>query len=299
MLTPNDYFPPFSEQEYENRRRTIRASMKEKGLDCLIVYGAYHWGGTDTGQVNGVYLSNYTAIPHSYVVLPLEKDPTLFISFAYHITNAKDCAAIEDVRVAGFDLITGVGNELKELGLEKGKIGIVGPLPSWWTITLPHEHHEHLMKTFPNATFETVTDWFELSPQQERRGNRAHGEGRSALRRRTRRGGAREQARRAPFGSARDHGRCREPLRRALSVLAHRLDVDDESRSLLSGFLPDAQDAGSRTRRHDRSGARLRPVSFGRSGARISSASPRPSIGNSSKSPSPFTTRRSPKSSRA
>ena len=101
LLAPNDYFPPFSEQEYANRRRTIRASMKEKGLDALIVYGAYHWGGTDTGQVNAVYLSNYTAIPHSYVVLPLEADPTLFISFAYHITNAKDCAAIEDVRVAG------------------------------------------------------------------------------------------------------------------------------------------------------------------------------------------------------
>ena len=87
MLTPNDYFPPFSEQEYANRRRTIRASMKEKGLDCLVIYGAYHWGGTDTGQVNAVYLSNYTAIPHSYVVLPLTEDPTLFISFAYHITN--------------------------------------------------------------------------------------------------------------------------------------------------------------------------------------------------------------------
>jgi Xaa-Pro aminopeptidase len=161
MLIPNDYFPPFSEQEYANRRRTIRASMKEKGLECLIIYGAYHWGGTDTGQVNAVYLSNYTAIPHSYVVLPLSEDPTLFISFAYHITNAKDCAAIEDVRVAGFDLINGVGARLKELGLEKGKIGIVGPLPSWWTITLPHEHHEYLTKTFPNATFETVTDWYE------------------------------------------------------------------------------------------------------------------------------------------
>jgi len=161
MLAPNDYFPPFSEQEYANRRRTIQASMKQKGLDCLIIYGAYHWGGTDTGQVNAIYLSNYAAIPHSYVVLPLTEDPTLFISFGRHITNAKECAAIEDVRVGGFDLITAVGARLKELGLEKGRIGIVGPLPTWWTITLPHEHHEHLTKTFPNASFETVTDWYE------------------------------------------------------------------------------------------------------------------------------------------
>ena len=34
MLTPNDYFPPFSAKEYERRRETIRASMKGKGLDC-------------------------------------------------------------------------------------------------------------------------------------------------------------------------------------------------------------------------------------------------------------------------
>jgi Xaa-Pro aminopeptidase len=161
MLIPNDFFPPFSAQEYANRFRTIRASMKEKGLDALVVYGAYHWGGTDTGQVNALYLANYTAIPHSYVVLPLTEDPSLFVSFASHATNAKDCSSIADVRVGGFDLITAVGTRLKELKLEKGKIGIVGPLPSWWTITLPHEHHVHLHQTFPNATFETVTDWFE------------------------------------------------------------------------------------------------------------------------------------------
>ena len=161
MLMPNDYFPPFSEKEYENRRRTIRASMKEKGLDCLVIYGAYHWGGTDTGQVNAVYLSNYAAIPHSYVVLPLEENPTLFISFALHITNARDCAAFEDVRVGGFDLVPAVGERLKELGLEKGNIGIVGPLPGWWTHTIPVEHHTYLTKMFPKASFQTVTDWYE------------------------------------------------------------------------------------------------------------------------------------------
>ena len=161
MLTPNDHFPPFSAEEYERRRKTIRAFMKEKGLHCLIVYGAYHWGGTDTGQVNAVYLSNYAAIPHSYVVLPLEESPSLFICFGLHSTNARECGAIEDVRVGGFDLISSVGERLKELGLEKGRIGIVGPLPSWWTHTIPMEHHAHLSKMFPNAEFETVSDWYE------------------------------------------------------------------------------------------------------------------------------------------
>jgi Xaa-Pro aminopeptidase len=135
--------------------------MKEEGLDCLIIYGAYHWGGTDTGQVNAVYLSNYAAIPHSYVVLPVEKDPSLFICFGLHITNAKDCAAIEDVRVGGFDLVPGVGERLKELGLENGNIGIVGPLPTWWNQTIPMEHYSYLTSMFPKANFQTVTEWYE------------------------------------------------------------------------------------------------------------------------------------------
>ena len=161
MLAPNDFFPPFSAKEYERRRETIRSSMREKGLDCLVIYGAYHWAGTDTGQVNAVYLSNYASCPHGYVVLPLKESPTLFICFGLHITNAKECAAIEDIRIGGFDLIPSVGERLKELGLEKGNIGIVGPLPSWWTHTIPVEHHTYLTKIFPNANFETVSDWYE------------------------------------------------------------------------------------------------------------------------------------------
>ena len=161
MLMPNDYFPPFSEKEYERRRQTIRASMNEKGLDCLIIYGAYHWGGTDTGQVNTVYLSNYAPIPQSYVVLPLKDDPTLFICFGNHIVNAKDCAAFEDVRIGGFDLVPAVGGRLKELNLEKGNIGVVGPLPTWWNQTIPMEHYSYFTKMFPKANFQTVTEWYE------------------------------------------------------------------------------------------------------------------------------------------
>ena len=54
MPIDNDFFPSFSEQEFARRRRTIRASMREKGLDCLIIYGAYSYAGTDTGSVNVV-----------------------------------------------------------------------------------------------------------------------------------------------------------------------------------------------------------------------------------------------------
>ena len=161
MPTENDYFPVFSKQEYERRYSMVRVAMAEKGLDCLIIYGAYHWGGTDTGQANAVYLSNYAPVVHSYVVVPLKEEPTLVLSFALHIPNARDCSVIRDIRGGGFDLVPAVAERIEELGLQKGRIGIVGPLPSWWTSTIPVEHHRFLTGTFPEARFETVTKWYE------------------------------------------------------------------------------------------------------------------------------------------
>lgn len=161
MLIPNDFFPPFSAAEYERRWSAIQSSMGERGLDCLLVYGAHHWAGTDSGQVNAVYLSNYAAIPHGYVVLPRDGEPTQFLTFANHLPNARDVAATRDVRVGGFDLIPAVTARLQELGVDRGRIGIVGPLPSWWTSTIPVEHHDHLVRHLPGATFESVSAWFE------------------------------------------------------------------------------------------------------------------------------------------
>ncbi len=100
MPIGNDFFPTFSEKEFERRRKMIRASMQDQGLDCLIIYGAYGYAGNDTGQVNAVYLSNYASVAHSYIVFPLKEDPTLIISTAFHIPNAKDISAIQDIRAS-------------------------------------------------------------------------------------------------------------------------------------------------------------------------------------------------------
>jgi Xaa-Pro aminopeptidase len=161
MPIDNDFFPSFSEQEFARRRRTIRASMQEKGLDCLIIYGAYSYAGTDTGSVNVVYLSNYAGINHSYVVFPVEEAPTLIICNSNHLPNARDISVIEDVRSGGLDLVDGLGQRLKELRLETGNIGIVGPLPTWWTHTIPVEHHDYIKQSFPHARLQVVTQWYE------------------------------------------------------------------------------------------------------------------------------------------
>ena len=42
MLIPNDFFPPFSRDEYVGRRARIQASMRERGVDTKPYLPAIH-----------------------------------------------------------------------------------------------------------------------------------------------------------------------------------------------------------------------------------------------------------------
>ncbi|MCP4750076.1 MAG: aminopeptidase P family protein [Proteobacteria bacterium] len=162
MLAPNPYFPPFSRKEFNRRYRVLRAEMKKKDLDCLVVWGAIPLGGNDTGQINAQYLSNFAAVGNSYVVLPKKEDPTLHLSLEFHIPNARDIGAIDDVR-AGFRVELHVADRLKEIEIRKGgRVGIVGAsFHHMMPCTLPYEHYTHLLETFPGVEFENVSEWYE------------------------------------------------------------------------------------------------------------------------------------------
>lgn len=94
-------------------------------------------------------------------IFPLNDEPTMYITFNVHIPNARDISCIKDIRSVGFDIQKGVGERLKELSLEKGNIGIVGPLNNWFKISIPAEHRDYLKETFPQANFRVVTNWYE------------------------------------------------------------------------------------------------------------------------------------------
>lgn len=161
MPVENDFFPSFSAAEFARRREAVRAGMKAQGLDCLLIYGAHTYAGTDTGSVNVVYLANYAAINHSYLVFPADGEPTLVINNSQHLQNARDIAVIDDVRSGGMDLVDGVIARIRELKLERAEIGVVGPLPSWWKHTVPVEHSDLLTAAFPHMRRRTVTNWYE------------------------------------------------------------------------------------------------------------------------------------------
>jgi len=162
MLAPNPYFPPFSKKEYNRRYRALRAGMKKENLDCLVVYGTTPLGGNDTGHINTQYLSNFATVGHNYAVLPIKEHPTYHLSLEFHVPNAKDIGAIEDVR-AGFQLELHVADRLREIGIKKGdKIGIVGPsFHHMMPVTIPYEHYSHFLNEFPGIEFENVSEWYE------------------------------------------------------------------------------------------------------------------------------------------
>lgn len=168
MECPNFFWPWFSEDEYRRRYTLIRSAMEKKGLDCLLVYGISRGMGMEPGQTNLVYLTSVAAWSQTYLVFPLNDEPTMFVMSPGHVKNIRDNAVIEDVRPAGtmfqsdgLRSSTGpVAERLKELGLEKKRIGIVGDT-SWLNINLPYDAHVMLTEALPNAEFEVVTRWYE------------------------------------------------------------------------------------------------------------------------------------------
>ncbi len=155
----NDWWPKFSKGEYRRRYDALRAAMAERGLDCLAVYGAPLYFGTDPGAPNLVYLSAYAPGLHGYVIFPREGDPTLAIYVAGHLANAREISVIDDVR-GGTDLPGIIRDRVRELGVEHGRIGIVGNF-AWSNVSVPLEHYQSLTVNLPNATIEIVTQWYE------------------------------------------------------------------------------------------------------------------------------------------
>ena len=164
----NDWWPKFSKNEYQRRYDALRQAIAERGLDCLAIYGAPLFFGTDPGAPNLVYLSAYAPGLHGYVIFPREGDPTLAIYVAGHLANARGLSVIADVR-AGTDLPGIVRERVRELGCGRGKIGIVGNF-AWSNASVPLEHFQSLKENLPDARLEIVTEWYEqhrLAKSQE------------------------------------------------------------------------------------------------------------------------------------
>src|SRR3972149_1230127 len=120
-------FPMFSEKERDVRWEAIRRAMQKNDLDCLIVGAAF---GYMPSARHLYYISNY--FPYfnrgTFAVFPLQGEPQLEVSNNlgpqfFHV--ASEVSWIRDI-VGSLDPVQAMVEKIKQLKLEKGRIGIVG-----------------------------------------------------------------------------------------------------------------------------------------------------------------------------
>lgn len=146
-------YEQFSAREYARRYAALRAKMKEQKLDAVIAAGGpSHWsfGGSMlwlTGHFEWHALS-------SYVVVPLEGEPTMIYSMGG--THAEAIrrqveVAVKDVRHSRNGQYGQVMVErLKELKLERGRIGLMEIDPRHEDY-MPVNQYNTLRKGLPDA----------------------------------------------------------------------------------------------------------------------------------------------------
>ncbi|MEI3613153.1 M24 family metallopeptidase [Pseudogracilibacillus sp. SO30301A] len=154
-----DAFAYFSDAEMANRYAKVREKMRENNLDVLLVHGSQGIGNSP-GQVNLTYLTGYAAVMETFLVVPYDGEPTMCLAVPFHIRNARDFSYVKDIR-SGWSLGEAIGR-IKELKLEKGRIGLVGPGGSSGAgITLYVENYQTVISMLPDAQLENATNWFD------------------------------------------------------------------------------------------------------------------------------------------
>ena len=147
--------PRFSKEEYDRRFREIRKRMEEKGIDVLILYGDS--GSYNSNHANIKYVSNYQDLVSSYVVFPQEGEPSLHISNRLYLPYARRMSILPRTDAVDYDPGGAVERRLRELGLGKRTIGLVG-LRGILYGSLPFGPLDHWHKAFPMASFVDATD---------------------------------------------------------------------------------------------------------------------------------------------
>jgi Xaa-Pro aminopeptidase len=154
----NDFFPMFSDKEMARRHDNVRKEMADRELDAIIVHGCLGVGNSP-GQVNLQYLSRYAALVETFLIVPAEGQPTMFLALPFHVPNALDISYVKDIRSG--DCLQNMIKYIKDLRLEVGRIGIVGPgAVQYRYFTLFTEQKDVLTENLPDAKFENATPWF-------------------------------------------------------------------------------------------------------------------------------------------
>ncbi|MGH7308477.1 MAG: aminopeptidase P family N-terminal domain-containing protein, partial [Candidatus Rokuibacteriota bacterium] len=106
--------PRLPQAEYARRYAEVRRRMRERGLDVLIVYGDS--GSHGGNHANVKYLSNYQDPVASYLVVPLQGEPALYISNRLYLPYARRMSVVPETDAVDYDPAGKVERRIRELG---------------------------------------------------------------------------------------------------------------------------------------------------------------------------------------
>ena len=151
-------YPRFSKAEYERRYTNIRAMMREKDIDCLLVVG----GSAAYGRLwfNFRYVTNMMgkAEQANYCFIPKEGEPAVVTRPGHSLAGGMLArTAVRNIIIGQPSVLGSIVNEIKERGYDKGRIGIVEYDPY---TSIPRNHWEFFTTHLPQAEFLLVTKEF-------------------------------------------------------------------------------------------------------------------------------------------
>lgn len=146
----------FSTGEMARRYSLARGLMREQELEALVIFG--NSGVNRHDNVNAFWLSQWLDLHHCYLVVPRREDaePALFVGFANHVPNARDVSGVPLVEWGGYDAAESVVRRLRALGIERGRVGLVG-VSHVWTMGMPWQHYLRLREELPHVELVEAT----------------------------------------------------------------------------------------------------------------------------------------------
>ena len=159
MTNNNELYPKFSLAERDRRWSAVRKLMSEARIDAIVVPN--NTGHSTDFQANCRYLTHVGGGGDADIaaIFPLEGDVTAIANRAKTnwLTGAQDWT--QDVRNSGRNFVKGVVERLKELNVERGRIGVTGLGAGTRTPmgTMLHGFWTYMQENFPNAEFVDAT----------------------------------------------------------------------------------------------------------------------------------------------
>jgi Xaa-Pro aminopeptidase len=156
---------PLSRAERDRRWAAVRAQMRSRGLDVLVVWGDS--GKWDSKMANVRYLAQIGGNGEvGTCVFPLDGEPTILLwsdMMTLEWLSAQDWVAdLRSVRVPSWwsrpVWSEGIAGRLTELGLGAGRVGMVGLEGTEVEGDIPYATFHKLQQALPEARFENATD---------------------------------------------------------------------------------------------------------------------------------------------